>query len=50
VEPNITRMSDEDPELRAALRALRVRVQAVDGKKARALENGIERMLETFTE
>jgi len=48
VEPNIARMGDEDPELRAALRALQARVRAVDGKQARALERGIERVLETF--
>jgi len=48
VEPNITRMSDEDSDLRAALLALRARVRAVDGMQARALERGIERVLETF--
>jgi len=41
-------MGDEEPELRAALRALRARVWAVDGKQARALESGIDRVLETF--
>ena len=48
VEPNIARMSDEDPDLRAALRALQARVRAVDGQQARVLESGIERVLETF--
>jgi hypothetical protein len=48
VEPNITRMSDEDPDLRAALHALRARVRGVDGAQARALESGIERVLEIY--
>jgi hypothetical protein len=48
VEPNIARMSDEDPDLRTALCALRARVQAIGGTLARALEGGIERVLETF--
>lgn len=48
VEPNITRMCDEDPDLREALCALRARVRSVDGGQARALESGIERVLDTF--
>jgi len=48
VEPNIARMGDEDPDLRTALCALRVCVQAIGGKQARALEGGIERVLEAF--
>lgn len=48
VEPIIARMGDEDPDLRAELHALRARVRAIDGQQARALESGIERVLETF--
>ena len=48
VAPNIERMGDEDPALGAALRALRARVRTVDGRQARTLEGGIERVLETF--
>jgi hypothetical protein len=48
VEPNIAQMGDEDPDLHAALGALRARLRAIDGKQARALEGGIERVLETF--
>ncbi len=48
VEPNIARMGDEDPDLRAALCALRVRVRDIDGEQARALDGGIQRVLETF--
>jgi hypothetical protein len=48
VGPNITRMSDEDPDLRAALQALHDRVRGIDGAQARALERGIERVLEIF--
>lgn len=48
VEPNIERMEDEDPDLGAALRALRARVRTVDGAQARALESNIERVLDTF--
>jgi hypothetical protein len=48
VEPNIARMGDEDRDLHAALGALRARLRALDGKQARALEGGIERVLETF--
>jgi hypothetical protein len=48
VEPNIAQMGDEDPDLRAELHALRARVRATDGLQARALESGIERVLETF--
>jgi hypothetical protein len=48
VEPNIERMGEEDPDLRTALRELRARVRAIDGRQARALEGGIERVLETF--
>jgi hypothetical protein len=48
VEPNIARMGDEDPDLHAALCALRARVRAIDGKQARVLEGSIERVLETF--
>ena len=35
-------------DLGAALRTLRARVRTIDGKQARALESGIERVLETF--
>jgi hypothetical protein len=48
VEPNIARMSDEDPEMRGALQALRTRIQAVDAVQARALETAVERVLEVF--
>lgn len=48
VEPNITRMSDEDPEMRAALESLRKRVGAVDAIQARSLERAIGGVLETF--
>lgn len=48
VEPNIARMGGEDADLRAELHALRARVRATDGQQARALESGIERVLETF--
>jgi hypothetical protein len=40
--------TDPDPDLGAALRALRARVRTVDGARARALESGIERVLDTF--
>ena len=48
VEPNIARMSDEDPELRAALQALRVRVQGIHAPHAHALASAIDRVLEVF--
>jgi hypothetical protein len=48
VEPNITRMSDEEPEMREALQALCTRVRDVDGPQAGALLHAIERVLETF--
>lgn len=48
MEPNIERMSDGDPDLRAALRALQGHLGAIDGTQARALERSIERVLETF--
>ncbi|HEX3761608.1 MAG TPA: hypothetical protein VHW23_23080 [Kofleriaceae bacterium] len=34
VEPNIARMGDEDPDLQAALRALRAHVRAIDSRQA----------------
>lgn len=48
MEPNIERMGDGDPDLRAALRALQRHLGAIDGTQARALEGSIERVLETF--
>lgn len=48
VQPNIDRMSDEDPAMRVALQELRNRVQAVDTAQARALESAIARVLEVF--
>jgi hypothetical protein len=48
VEPNIARMGDEDPDLHAALGGLRTRLRVIDGGPARALENSIERLIDTF--
>jgi len=48
VEPNIARMSDEDPEVHARLQALCAQVRSVDGVSARALLSAVERVLETF--
>lgn len=48
VEPNIARMSDEDPEMHKALQALRARVRNIDGPQAGALLCAIERALEVF--
>lgn len=48
VEPNIARMSDEDPELRARLQALRVRVQGLNTVHAYALASAVDRVLEVF--
>jgi hypothetical protein len=48
VEPNIARMSDEEPEMREALQALCTRVRDVDGPQAEALRHAIEQVLETF--
>jgi hypothetical protein len=48
VEPNIDRMSDEDPEMRTALEALRVRIHAMDAAQARTLGTELTRVLETF--
>jgi hypothetical protein len=48
MEPNIARMSDEDPEMRTALQALRARVQAVNSVHAHALGNAVDRVLEVF--
>jgi hypothetical protein len=48
VQPNIDRMSDEDPAMREALEALASRIQAVNAVQARALESAVERVLEVF--
>ena len=48
VQPNIDRMSDEDPAMRDALEALKARIQAVNAVQARALERAVERVLEVF--
>jgi len=48
VEPNIARMSDEDPVMRAALRSLYDRVRACNAVQARALEKAVARLLEIF--
>jgi hypothetical protein len=48
VEPNITRMSDEDPDMRAALLALRTRLRDIDAVQARTLEGIVERVLDLF--
>jgi hypothetical protein len=48
MEPNISRMSDADPDLQAALHTLRTRVRSLAGRPARILESAIERVLETF--
>lgn len=48
IEPNIGRMSDEDPTIQRMLQALQARVQDLDGVQARALLGAVERTLETF--
>jgi hypothetical protein len=48
VEPNLARMSDEDPEMRQALQALRARVGELDGVQARSLLAAVERAFEVF--
>jgi hypothetical protein len=48
VEPNIDKMSDEDPEIRAALQHLLTSMQALTSAQARALRSQIESVLETF--
>lgn len=48
IEPNITRMNDEDPALRAALEALGTRITEVDAVQARALADIVEKTLEAF--
>jgi hypothetical protein len=47
-EPNIARMSEEDPALLAELRALRARAGSTDGHAALLLANGIDQVIETF--
>lgn len=48
IEPNITRMSDEDPTLRAALNALHARAQTIDAVQGGVIESAVERLIETF--
>lgn len=48
IEPNIARMSDQDPEIQRALQALRESVRDIDGPQARALRSAVARTLETF--
>jgi hypothetical protein len=48
VEPNITRMSDDDPDMRAALLALRTRLRDIDAVQARTLEGIVARVLDVF--
>jgi hypothetical protein len=48
VEPNIARMSDEDPEVRKALQALHRRVRDVSGVQAQVLLGTVERVLDVF--
>jgi hypothetical protein len=48
MEPNITRMNDDDPALRAALETLGARITEVDAVQARAVADIVERTLEAF--
>lgn len=48
VEPNITRMNEEAPEMKEALQSLRARVRDIEGPGARVLLSAIERILDVF--
>jgi hypothetical protein len=48
VEPNITRMNDEDPVLKTAMLHLHERLGQLQVAQARVLERAIRRILETF--
>lgn len=48
IEPNLARMSDEDPAMQAALSSLCDRARAFDAAQARAIGTAAGRLLETF--